>query len=87
MIHTVGISFNLIIVRIKQGIAIGDERGPDSMQVSVPLQFRSRQLPLTTADVEPVAPDLEVRGGLSRVLHEETTEVVTPVDNKVKWAV
>lgn len=66
MIHTVGISFNLIIVRIKQGIAIGDERGPDSMQVSVPLQFRSRQPPLTVTDVEPAAAGLESRRDVLR---------------------
>ncbi|KAI0085804.1 hypothetical protein BDY19DRAFT_895916 [Irpex rosettiformis] len=87
MIHTVGISFNLIIVRIKRGIALGNERGPDSMQVSVPLEFRSRQLQFTAADTEMGPVDLDTRGDMSCVTPGGTTDVATPVDNKVKWAV
>lgn len=90
MIHTIGISFNLIIVRIKRGVALGDEHGPDSMQVSVPLQFRSRQPQFTAADIELPAAGLDTldpRQEIERVLQGETTDVTTTMDNKVKWAV
>ena len=42
MVITVGISFNLIIIRVDQGIAVGETTYVNT-QPSIPLQFRSQQ--------------------------------------------
>jgi hypothetical protein len=86
MIHTVGISFNLIIIRIHEGVAAGGEQRENNSQVTAPLHFRSRQLNTTELASEAGLASLEDR-------EERRSSQSMPVDHvkatgtRVQWAV
>ena len=43
MVITVGISFNLIIIRVDKGVAVGETYVDSQPMTSIPLSFRSNQ--------------------------------------------
>lgn len=103
MIHTVGISFNLIIVRINQGISIGDahridanaSNGRTSTSDTVPsLQFRTRQTTQFSSVAEIDTDGCEDAGERQPgaetrvpVSKKESTGMTTGIDNRLQWAV